>query len=297
MRAIVVLGLSLIGFVCDRVAAEVQVVDDARRPIVLPQPASRIIGLAPFLTELLYAAGAGDKVIAGVEYSDFPSAAATLPRVGNYKKFDMEKILALQPDLLIAWISGNPSSEVATLERMGLRVLRSEPRSLEDVSRTLRLLGRVAGTERAAKQAALDFDARLQALQAKTAQAETLSVFYQVWDRPLITVNGDHLISDVLRRCGGRNVFAHLPNLAPRLDTEAVLRADPQVIIASGAGERRPPWLDHWQRWPELAAVRDNNLYFVPPALIQRHTPRILQGMQTMCEQLDEARAKAVRLR
>lgn len=295
MRALLLTILSLVACAPQRAVADVQLVDDAQQKIVLARPASRIIGLAPFLTELLYAAGAGEKVIAGVDYSDFPPPAAALPRVGNYKKFDVEKILALQPDLLIAWISGNPRSEVATLERLGLKILRSEPRSLEDVSRTLRLLGRAAATEDHAQQAAADFDTRLQVLQANAAGQRTLSVFYQVWDRPLITVNGEHLISDVLRRCGGRNVFAQLPNLAPRLDTEAVLRADPQVIIASGERDRRPHWLDHWRRWPELAAVRNDNLYFVPAALIQRHTPRILQGMQTMCEQLALARAKMQR--
>lgn len=273
-------------------AAGIEVTDDAQRPIVLDQPAERIIGLAPFLTELLFAAGAGDKVVAGVEYSDYPLRASVLPRVGDYKKFDAEAILALQPDLLIGWISGNPATELASLQRMGLIILRSEPRSLEDVSRTLRLIGKVAGTEAQADQAARAFDRRLRALQREAANRRTVSVFYQVWDRPLITVNGEHLISDVLRRCGGRNVFAELPTLAPRLGTEAVLQADPEVIIASGAGDRRPPWLDHWQRWPELTAVRRDNLFFVPPALIQRHTPRILQGMQRLCEQLELARTR-----
>lgn len=272
--------------------AGIDVVDDAQRRIVLARPAARIISLAPFITELLFAAGAGDRVVAGVDYSDYPAAAAALPRIGNYEKFDTEKILALKPDLVVAWISGNPRGEVDTLQRLGLTVLRSEPRTLEDVSRTLRLLGRVAGTDAQAMQAASDFDARLQSLQAQAAGTRVVSVFYQVWSQPLITVNGKHLISDVLRRCGGRNVFADLPNLAPRLDTEAVLRANPQVIIASGMREQRPQWLDHWRRWPELEAVRRGNLYFVPPELIQRHTPRILEGMQRLCEQLALARAK-----
>lgn len=275
-----------------RALAGIDVVDDAGHRIALAQPATRIIALAPFLTELLFAAGAGEQVVAGVEHSDYPPAAKTLPRVGDYNKFDVEKILALKPDLLIAWISGNPAKEVELLQRLGLNVLRSEPRTLEDVSRTLMLLGQVADTAEQAGRAAGDFDARLKLLQSNAAGAHEVSVFYQIWDRPLITVNGQHLISDVLRRCGGRNVFAHLPNLAPRLDTEAVLHADPQVIIASGDGDRRPSWLDDWRRWPELLAVRHDNLYFVPPALIQRHTPRILQGMQRLCEQLALARAK-----
>jgi len=292
IRAAYLTVLILAAGVVQGAFADIVVVDDAQQRIVLPQPAARIISLAPFLTELLFASGAGEKVIAGVEYSDFPPRAAALPQVGNYNKFDLEKILALKPDLLIVWISGNPASEVEALQGLGLQILRSEPRSLEDVSRTLLLFGKVADSEGPARRAAADFDARLRMLQSSAAGTRTLSVFYQVWDRPLITVNGEHLISDVLRRCGARNVFAHLPNLAPRLDIEAVLQADPQVIVASGAGERRPQWLDDWRRWPELQAVRYDNLYFVPPALIQRHTPRILLGMQRLCEQLALARAK-----
>jgi iron complex transport system substrate-binding protein len=292
MRAVSLLALILTAGAMQHAPAQIIVVDDAQQKIALAQPAARIISLAPFLTELLFAAGAGEQVVAGVEHSDFPASAKALPRVGDYNKFDVEKILALKPDLLVAWTSGNPAQEVATLERLGLTILRSEPRSLEDVSRTLVLLGKVAATESHARRTARDFDARLQLLQSGAAGARQLSVFYQIWDRPLITVNGQHLISDVLRRCGGRNVFAHLPNLAPRLDTEAVLRADPQVIVASGTGDRRPQWLDDWRRWPELQAVRYDNLYFVPPALIQRHTPRILQGMQRLCEQLAQARGK-----
>ncbi len=291
MRAVgIVLGLTV--FTVPLLRAEIEVVDDAQRRIVLDRPASRIIGLAPSVIELLFAAGAGERVIAGVDFSDYPAAALALPRIGNHQKFDVEKILALQPDLVIAWTSGNPAGEVDTLQRLGFTVLRSELRTLEDVSRTLLLFGKVAGTVQQSVRAASAFDAQLRALEADAAGVRILSVFYQVWDRPLITVNGEHLISDVLRRCGGRNVFADLPAIAPRLDTEAVLRADPQVIIASGMRGLRPQWLDHWRRWPELQAVRHDNLYFVPPELIQRHTPRILQGMQRLCKQLNQARAK-----
>jgi iron complex transport system substrate-binding protein len=119
-----------------------------------------------------------------------------------------------------------------------------------------------------------------------------VTVFYQIWDRPLMTVNDHHLISDAIRLCGGRNVFGGLAQLAPTIGVEGVLAADPEVIVASGMGESRPDWLDQWKRWPRLAATAAGNLYFIPPELIQRHTPRILDGATRLCGFLEEARAK-----
>jgi iron complex transport system substrate-binding protein len=119
-----------------------------------------------------------------------------------------------------------------------------------------------------------------------------VEVFYQVWKQPMMTVNGKQIISDAIRLCGGRNVFAALPILAPTVTAEAVIAANPEVIVASGMGEARPEWLDDWRRWKTLAAVAGDNLYFIPPDLIQRHTPRILDGAEQLCLHLETARGK-----
>lgn len=266
--------------------------DDTGRAITLPGPAQRIVSLAPHVTELIYAAGAGTHLVGAVEYSDYPEAARKLPRVGGYSRLDLEAIAALRPDLVIAWKSGNRDDHLARLRALGIPVFVTEPRELEDVARSLGTIGRLAGTEGAAEAAAQAFRARRDALAARYGSRPPVRTFYQIWDQPLMTVNGEHLISKVIRLCGGENVFAGLPTLAPKIGVEGVLAANPEVIVASGMGEARPEWLDQWKRWPALTATVRGNLYFIPPELIQRHTPRILDGATQLCGFLEQARQK-----
>ena len=274
--------------------AEVRVRDDYGHDVTLPSPARRIVSLSPHLTELLYAAGAGARLVGAVEYSDFPPEARTVPRVGSDAGIDLEAVLALRPDLIVAW--PNPSSvrAVNRLAEMRLPVFRSEPRELDDIPRTLIRLGTLAGTEPEATRAAESFRARASALETRYSKRPTVRVFYQVWDRPLITVNGDHVISKVMRMCGGENVFARLPLIAPEIDREAVLRANPQVIIASGQESERPAWLDAWRAFPGLAAAAHGHLYAIPPELIQRHTPRLLDGAERLCRVLEGVRPRSL---
>ena len=272
--------------------APTRVPDDAGATVVLAAPARRIVSLAPHVTELLYAAGAGGYVVGAVDYSDYPEAAKRIPRVGGYTGLDLEAIVALRPDLIIAWQSGNPPSQVERLRALGLAVYVSEPRHIEDVATNIERLGRLAGTADAALRAARAFRRRHEALRRRYAARPAVTVFYQIWDRPLMTVNGKQLISDVIHLCGGRNVFADLPILAPTVDVEAVLAADPEAIVASGAGASRPEWFDAWRRWPQLRAVRRDNLFVVPPDVLQRHGPRILDGAEHLCADLETARRR-----
>jgi len=272
--------------------APTRVPDDAGATVVLAAPARRIVSLAPHVTELLYAAGAGGYVVGAVDYSDYPEAAKRIPRVGSYTGLDLEAIVALRPDLIIAWQSGNPPSQVERLRALGLAVYVSEPRHIEDVATNIERLGRLAGTADAALRAARAFRRRHEALRRRYAARPAVTVFYQIWDRPLMTVNGKQLISDVIHLCGGRNVFADLPILAPTVDVEAVLAADPEAIVASGAGAARPEWFDAWRRWPQLRAVRRDNLFVVPPDVLQRHGPRILDGAEHLCADLETARRR-----
>ncbi|BAL26431.1 cobalamin-binding protein [Azoarcus sp. KH32C] len=272
--------------------ADVELQDDAGQRIRLAQPARRIVSLAPHVTELLFAAGAGDRVVGAVDYSDYPPAARKLPRVGGYSNIDMEAVAALKPDLVIAWKSGNRDAHLDRLSALGIPVFISEPHSLDDVARSLENLGKAAGSDREGRAAADAFRQRKRELARRYADRPPVRMFYEIWDKPLMTVNDEHLISDVMRLCGGVNVFGKLDQLAPTIGVEGVLAANPEVIVASGMGEARPDWLDMWKRWPRLAAVTSDNLYFVPPELIQRHTPRILEGASMLCEQLDTARRK-----
>ncbi|WP_300443467.1 cobalamin-binding protein [Zoogloea sp.] len=272
--------------------AAIDITDDTGQALHLAQPAKRIVSLAPHITEMLFAAGAGNQVVGAVQYSDYPDAAKKITRVGGYTSVDMEKVAALKPDLVVAWKSGNRGAHLDKLRALGIPVFINEPRRIDDVARSIAQLGKLAGTDSAGEAAAQAFRKRHAALAAKYSARPPVRIFYEAWNRPLMTINGEHLISDVIRLCGGDNVFAKLPMLAPTIDAEAVLAAMPEVIVASGMGEGRPEWLDDWRKWTKLPAVAQGNLFFIPPDQIQRHTPRILDGAERLCGQLDEARAR-----
>lgn len=272
--------------------SEICVTDDSGAQLCLPKAAQRIIALSPGSTELVYAAGAGDKLVAAVSFSDYPDAAKKLPRVGSYNRFDQEAILALKPDLLIGWLSGNPREQLSQLQTLGMPIYYSELRAFEDVASSLERIGKLAGTTDTAKAAAADFRLGVSNLQKRYANAAPVTVFQQIWINPLMTVNNEHIISEATRICGGVNVFGELPNLTARIDNEAVLAANPEAIIAGGMGEENHDWLKDWRRFSGLTAVRRDNLFFIPPSTIQRPTPRLLQGTTMLCEHLDTARGR-----
>jgi len=273
-------------------AGGLRVTDDAGRTLVLAQPARRIVSLAPHVTEMLFAAGAGEKIVGAVEYSDYPPPARAIPRVGGYNRIDIERLLALKPDLVIGWASGNHGADLDRIQKLGVALFVTEPHRLDDVARDIERLGRLAGSGPAAQRAARAFRTRLAALKKTYAGRPSVRVFYQVWNQPLMTVSGEHVISDVMRLCGGVNVFAPLKTLAPAINPEAVLAADPEAIVASGMAEERPEWLDEWRRYPLLLAAQRDNLFFIPPDLLQRHTPRLLDGAERLCRALETARGR-----
>jgi iron complex transport system substrate-binding protein len=284
--------LSLAGLlISPDVLAEISVIDDTGKPVTLANPARRIVSLAPHVTELLYAAGAGSRIVGAVEYSDYPADAKRIPRVGSGFGFDMEAIVGMQPDLIIAWQSGNPSWQVARLSSLGVPVFVTEPRRLDDVAGLLERLGRLAGTEAVAANVAGEFRHQRAQLQARYSGRPPVTVFYQVIDVSLLTVNGQHLINDVIDLCGGRNVFSDLPALTPRVDMESVLQKNPDALLASGHAPLWPAWRERWRAWPAFSAAARDNLFFISPDLIHRHSPRILQGAEQVCAALEKARA------
>jgi iron complex transport system substrate-binding protein len=276
-------------------AADIRLVDDAGRSVSLKQPAQRIISLAPHLTELLFAAGAGRRVVGTVAYSDYPPAAQGIARVGDSAQLDLERIVALKPDLILVWQDGNAQRQLEKLLQLGIPVFYNEPRRLPDIARAIEQFGLLAGTEAVALPAARAFAARLADLRRRYAGRAPVRVFYQIWDRPLMTVNGEHLISHVIRLCGGRNVFAELKPLTPEISTEAVLAADPEAIAGMSTEAGQAENLDQWRRWPRLKAAARGNLFLIDADIISRDTPRILDGAEQLCEQLDAARARRKR--
>jgi iron complex transport system substrate-binding protein len=272
--------------------AEVRVHDVNGAAVVLQQPARRIVSLAPHLTELLFAVGAGDRVVGTVAHSDFPDAARQVPLVGDSAMLDLERIVALQPDLVLVWRHGNAPQQLQRLASLKLPTYAHEARVLGDISRGLRDLGTLTGKARDAARRADAFDRAVDALRARHVGQRRLRVFYQVWPQPLITLNGEHLISQALDVCGADNVFAAQRLLTPTVTEEAVLLADPDAIVTGWipAYGGTPP-LHAWQRLNALRAVRSGRLLTVSPDLLHRQSDRVVLGMQELCEKLDAARA------
>ncbi len=267
-------------------------VDATGEEICLEKPASRIAALSPGATELIWAAGAGDQVVAVVSYSDYPPAAREVVSVGSHTRVDMERLVALKLDLVIGWVTGNPSEQIETLKTLGMPVFSIEPRTFEAVSTTIERLATLAGTEDVGFAVADHFRKGIADLKQQYQDAEPVPVFYQVWDQPLMTVNNEHLIGKVITLCGGVNVFGDLERLVPRISAEAVIAANPEAILAGGMGEENRHWLTRWKAFPGIDATRRDNLYFIPPSLVQRPTPRMLEGSRLFCEKLEAARGK-----
>lgn len=269
----------------------VSVEDFAGRRVSLPAPAQRIVALAPHLVENLYSAGAGDRLVGVVSYSDYPPEAADIPAVGSFNAYSLEAIASAQPDLILMWGSGNGMRTLARLEVLGIPVFVSEPRQLADISRDIRLLGQLAGSSAIAEREAARIDHALAQLGERYSGRTPIRVMYEIWNQPLQTINGEHLISQVIELCGGHNIFAELTSLAPQVNIEAVLARAPQAIVASGWQDTRPGWLEAWRCYPDLPAARGDGLFFVDPDLLERPTARVLQGADSLCRQLDKLRA------
>ena len=271
------------------VNAQIQVQDDLGRSVTLQSPAKRIISLAPHVTELLYAAGASDQVVGVVNYSDYPEQAKRIQQIGSSNKFDLETIVSAKPDLIVAWKSGNPDEQVNELIKLGLTVYYSEPRHLDDVASNIERLGKLLATTVTANKVAQEYTSELNRLRNEYKERKKISVFYQVWNRPILTINGRHLISSVIDLCGGENIFSDIETFVPQVNIEAIIEKDPQVIVI-GMNEERKDWLDEWQQWKGLSAVKNNHVYPINADLIVRHTPRILIGAGQLCGFLDRLR-------
>jgi iron complex transport system substrate-binding protein len=264
--------------------------DRPAQPPVGDAPAERIVTLAPHLAELAYSAGAGEKLVGAVEFSDFPPPVRSLPRVGNAFRVDYETIAALRPDLVLAWGSGNPPETLQRLRELGLRVVALEPGELADIATHIAEIGALAGTSAAAGRAADAFRARLAALQADAADLAPVRVFVQLSERPYVTVTDHNFIGQSLQLCGGRNVFGNLSGLTATVSLEAIVEAAPDVIVASDMGGEGTAPLEGWNKWRDLPAVRRGNLFTVDADLLSRPSARILDGAVQLCALLNRAR-------
>ena len=270
--------------------SKIKVIDDDGIEHTFDQPVMRIVSLMPHATELLFEVGAGEHVVGAVKYSDYPEAAKSIARVGGYSALNIEAIVALEPDLLIAWPEGNRNRELERLKALGLPILVSDPREFEDIANALAVYGKITGKDKQAAIALNKFNKKLTYLRNTYSKQEKVSVFYQVWNAPLMTQNGNTFISRAIELCGGNNIFSDLPMTNPQVSIESILVQDPQVIVASGMGQARPEWLDDWRQYTTLQAVQKNNLFHILPELFQRPTSRFLIGTEQLCEAMQKAR-------
>ncbi len=279
-------------------AGALTAVDDGGRRVSFDRPPERVVTLAPSLAELVFAAGAGAALVGVSALSDYPPEARRIARVGDASRLDVERVLALRPDLVLVWQRGATSRELEQLEGAGIRLFQLEPRRLDDVARAIERLGALLGHEEEAGRRARTLREALERLRAEHAAAAPVAVFYQVWQQPLMTVNGRQIIDDILGVCGGRNVFARLTPLVPIVSTEAVVDADPEAILTASeqaigsAWQRDPasPAFALWRRHPRMVAVRRGWLYTLDGDAISRQGPRIVEGAAAVCAALDEVR-------
>lgn len=269
---------------------EIVVKDFLGNEVRVDKPVKRIIGLAPHIVENLFSAGAGKYIVGAVDFCDYPKEALKIPRVGAISSFSLETIVALKPDLVVVWRTGRGGKVMEKLLDLGLTVYASEPRTHAGIAKSIRDFGRLAGTEDVAEAEASIFEKKIDNLRNYYATKRSISTFYQVWNKPLQTINSDNIISNTMALCGGKNVFGEEIALIPKLSIESVIQQNPEAIIASGMQHERPDWLNDWKRWTNIKAVVNDNLFYIPPDIIQRNTVRIAEGAKMMCEHLDSAR-------
>lgn len=284
-------SILLLALACAASHAAITVKDDAGNSVTLAKPAQRVIAMAPHITELLFAAGGGDRVAGAMNHSDYPEAAKRIPLVGSDAQIDLERVLALRPDLLVVWQTGNTERQLAQLKSLNIPIFYSEPKKLDEVATSLTRLGQLMGTDAAAQAAARDYRQKLAKLTATYAQRPQVRVFYQIWEKPLFTLNGEHVVSDALRVCGGVNVFAGLKVTAPSVGIEAVLQENPEAVIG---GERHDgqSGINIWKPYTGMLAVQRGNLFMLDSELLVRATPRIADGIAALCEKLETARGR-----
>ncbi|MFT5850616.1 MAG: vitamin B12 transport system substrate-binding protein [Colwellia sp.] len=254
------------------------------------QSAKRIVALAPHIVEMLFDIGAGDKIVGAVAYSDYPKAALDIPRVGSYHGMQIEKLLALNPDLVIVWKSGNSQSDIDKMKRLGLKIVFSNPVDIADVATELRYFGGLTGHQQQAESVALAYEQRLKKLRLDNKTKQAIPVFYQLWSEPMMTINGTTWINQLIEVCQGVNVFKDNPTPYPKISTENVIVAQPHLMILPDENSDKPQPIIDWQKWPEIPAVKNNKFIHVDADLLHRFSTRMLSGVADMCEKIDQQR-------
>ena len=280
LRLVLLLGL------INSAHSEITVVDDGAHTVRLTAAAQRIVSLAPHITELLYAAGAGHTVVGISAWSDYPAEAKKLPIIADGSRLDLERIIDLRPDLVIAWKSGSNAHQIKRLKKLGLTIFESEPRSFDDIATSIERFAKLTGSSDGT-HVAKTFRDNHERLKQRYAGKKPISIFYQIWPSPLMTLNDKHLVAEIFQLCGAVNVFGKLAPLTPSVSTEAVAKANPDAILMT---DSESSGLDRWRALPTLKATRFDNLFSIDGTLVNRAGPRVIEGATQLCEKIEMAR-------
>ena len=271
-------------------ASQLSAIDDGGSKITLRGPAKRIIAMSPGLTEVVFELHAGSALVGVDEYSNFPLAAQGITRVNSSSAANYELILSLKPDLILAWKSGNGARIISRLRDLGLSVFVVEIQRVADIPALYRRLGSLLGQTARAKKLAEKFLDEIEVIRHSFQSQPEITVFYEVWDDPLMTLSGKHMLSDAISFCGGRNIFEDMVQIAPLINIESVAAADPQVIISGHNVEGLNNWRSRWSRWAAMQAVKKQHLYMVASDSLLRQSGRLVEGIRSLCENIQKAR-------
>ncbi len=275
-------------------ASEICVKDDRSRDVCVSEPVKKIISLAPGATELVYAAGAGKHVIAVDEHSDYPPAVSSVPRIGGFPNISVEAIAAMKPDMIVAWGGGNSPKVTSRLESLGIKLFYIDPLTFPDIASAIRRLGKLFGTASHANQQAEEMLARYETLKKQYHAKKPVTVFYEIWNKPLMSISRNQIIGQVIELCGGQNIYADSTIRVPKVSMESLLGRNPQVIVSSNNLKDGKTIEERWAKWSNLQAVKNHHLFTVSGNQISRPTPRALDAAETLCQQLESVRKESL---
>ncbi len=266
-----------------------------------PQPhPQRIITLAPHLSELVDAAGGSDRLVSVSAFSNLPASVKQLPVTSDARSIDLEKMKSLRPDLIIYWRGGTSESQIQSIKKTfnkDVRFIAVEPKKLGDIATDIETIGKALGTDTIAKKNAealrlkiAELNIKQQSANQKNISKRKVKVFYQVWAQPLMTLNKDHIISDIIQLCGGEQLFANEKVLVPTVSREAVINANPEIIFTALDKTKMNTDWSMWTSFPQLAATKNKAFIDLDGDIISRPSPRIMQGAQKICAEINKVR-------
>lgn len=290
--------------------SQAEVIADTERLI---KPAQRIVALSPHSVEMLYAIGVGDRILGTTDHADYPEEAKKIARIGGFNGIQLEALVALEPDLVVAWEGGNKAEDLNKIEELGINLFRSSTKRLLDIPREVRKLGQLTGSEDQANQLAKQFEDRYIKLKQGSQDKSKIPFFYQLWSEPLRTLTDDTWISEMISGCGGINVIEHSGIHYPEVNVEHLLKVPPRAILIPvhseelteksqsivsvhkiSLAEASNRW-QIWRDWSEIPAVKDENFILLNGDLMHRFSLRALDGMASVCEAFDQIRKNSTK--